>query len=256
MSKLHRCDDGHVEEVDLRESRRPDFVAPASRSEPYLPYVTHPSVLGDEIVLDRFGTPLTVSQVAQKLEIDFIQCLALPVVQPVLDLISHGLWKTIPCMGRWLPLLVQLPPQVQMQVHFGSEPPRPEYGVLSPHQVREVATLIQEFAPEILRSARQRCDGAEAISVEARLHHSLTWLSSRHNFIFLCAYVYIYMYMYIYIYIFTYDRFMSNPFQETLPRVNGRNCTELCVWLNVPGLDSPSLTRQHVMLRICSAPHP
>lgn len=179
--KLHRCDDGHVEEVDLRESRRPDFVAPASRSEPYLPYVTHPSVLGDEIVLDRFGTPLTVSQVAQKLEIDFIQCLALPVVQPVLDLISHGLWKTIPCMGRWLPLLAQLPPQVQMQVgHFGSEPPRPEYGVLSPHQVREVATLIQEFAPEILRSARQRCDSAEAISVEARLHHSLTWLSNLH----------------------------------------------------------------------------
>ena len=190
-----------MEEVDLRESRRPDFVAPASRSEPYLPYVTHPSVLGDEIVLDRFGTPLTVSQVAQKLEIDFIQCLALPVVQPVLDLISHGLWKTIPCMGRWLPLLVQLPPQVQMQVHFGSEPPRPEYGVLSPHQVREVATLIQEFAPEILRSARQRCDGAEAISVEARLHHSLTWLSSRHNFIFLCAYVYIYICICIYIYI-------------------------------------------------------
>lgn len=148
----------------------------ASRTRPFELYVDGFNI-GQVRLRDTESSSLvTVAQALRSSGVasNTSSLLAIPVVQPLFDLIANGEWMSVPCLGRWLPLLEQLPQEVQRRVgQIGVEMPDMEAGSLSHEKVHEVLMLLQRWAPTIL----QACGESESFAIEQQLLGSAEWQS-------------------------------------------------------------------------------
>ena len=118
----------------------------------------------------------TISEMLQSFHLHDVSprnCVVIPVVKPVLDLLNHSLWPCIPCLGRWLNVLALLPPFKQAQVREpGFVPPTAASGSICSARLRSLIVQIQSWAPLVL----QNCDAEDHFHFQSQLEDSVRWL--------------------------------------------------------------------------------
>ena len=149
MFSLQRQADGVVQHRDPESF----VVQLASKTVPFSPYV--PGVDFARIPLVSGQQALPAQQVLNmwglREEVD--SCIVVPLPQKLLQMVLQGLWKHIPCLGRWRPLLSKLPAPVQCIVGVpGNCQPEPENGSISHAKVLDLVKKLQSWAPVLLEA--------------------------------------------------------------------------------------------------------
>ena len=158
----------------------------------------HPYALGMDMGSVQLrrpdGSQITVASALLEWRLDMSDmskhCMVVPILQPLLDLICKGVWRTVPCLGRWLNLLSQLPERVQSRVgDSGSDPPQPQQGQISRGKVLHLIRQLQAWCVQISEQTdeqREEFQGAVAWlrNVMSALpgDHESNWVRSKNAY--------------------------------------------------------------------------
>ena len=127
-----------------------------SLTVPFWPYL--PGVDLSRIALGSAGQAVSAGHVLANVwglsarNANAESCLVVPLPEALLQMILQGEWKHIPCLGRWHPLLSNLPEPIQTAVGVpGHCPPEPKDGGISQAKVLDLLKKLQCWAPVLLQ---------------------------------------------------------------------------------------------------------
>ncbi|CAE7769716.1 gltB [Symbiodinium sp. CCMP2592] len=128
----------------------------ASLTVPFWPYL--PGVDLSRVALASAGQTVSAGHVLANVwglnagKADAESCLVVPLPEALLQMVLHGEWKHIPCLGRWHASLSNLPEAIQTSVGVsGHDPPDPQDGGISQAKLLDLMKKLQCWAQVLLR---------------------------------------------------------------------------------------------------------
>ena len=157
---LRRRPDGVVHE------KQQDFfnVQLASLTQPFLPYLPGLSLSALDLSRSQGPGGFSVQQALNDWGLHQLaeSCLVVPLPETLLQMVLQGLWKHVPCLGRWRNLLHQVCEADQRRVGWpGNCAPQATDGSLSQTKVLELVKTLQSWAPVLLQDSDEGHEGRE-----------------------------------------------------------------------------------------------
>lgn len=150
-----------------------DFTVTSSvLTVPFHPY-TPGLAIGDIKLRHPNGSQVTLTEALSEWRLSMSDCkLVVPILFPLLDLICRGAWRFIPCLGRWLNLLSQLPERVQSKIgNLGADPPSPQDGQISRGKILHLIRQLQAWWCQLSQH-----DNAEEEEARVEFQGAISWL--------------------------------------------------------------------------------
>eukprot|EP00435_Cladocopium_sp_Y103_P050317 s774_g15.t1 len=161
----------------VARQRGQDFTVTSSvLTVPFHPY-TPGMAIGDIKLRHPNGSQVTLTEALSEWHLSMSDCkLVVPIPRPLLDLICHGAWRFIPCLGRWLNLLSQLPERVQAKIgNTGADPPLPQNGQISRAKILHLIRQLQAWCSQCSQHGNTEGHGQQR-EAELEFQGAISWL--------------------------------------------------------------------------------